>query len=468
MLRLKELGVKEFPRPLPLRNLIGPSFIILGVGLGSGELILWPYLAANFGLGIIWAAIIGITFQFILNMEIQRYTLVTGESIFVGLARKFGRFTPMWFIISTFVPWMWPGIAAASAKLIAASLGMEYSGIFGIVLLLIMGVLFSLGSVVYKTQEQIQKAIILVGVPFVFLVTIITARVDAWGSLAAGVIGRGEGYWLFPEALPIATFLAAFAYAGAGGNLNLAQSLYAREKGYGMGKYAAKITNIFANGPKQAAQLEGYTFQLNSENIENYKIWWKRINIEHALIFWITGAFTMILLSVLAYSTVYGKSGVETSINFVIHEAGAIGEKTIPALGTFFMGMAALMLFGTQFSVFGSNSRIMSENLVISDQKKFPVEHLSKYFYFFLWFQIAAGILIFALGFTEPLGLVVLGAVFNAISMFIYTGLVTLLNTTRLAKPLRPGTLRRAILTIAFLFYGGFSLFTVLQKLGIL
>src|SRR5574339_939226 len=102
-MHLQKLTEKaEFPNPLSLSKLIGPSFIILGVGLGSGELILWPYLSSNFGLGIIWAAILGITFQFFINMEIERYALATGESIFVGLTRRFGRITPYWFIMSTF------------------------------------------------------------------------------------------------------------------------------------------------------------------------------------------------------------------------------------------------------------------------------------------------------------------------------------------------------------------------------
>src|SRR4030067_1285982 len=95
---LSPLAKNELPPAPPLLKLIGPSFIILGMGLGSGELVLWPYLSSNFGLGIIWAAILGITFQFFINMEIERYTLATGESIFVGLARKFGRFAPVWVI----------------------------------------------------------------------------------------------------------------------------------------------------------------------------------------------------------------------------------------------------------------------------------------------------------------------------------------------------------------------------------
>ena len=465
MYKLKPLAIKNLPEPLPLRKLIGPSFIILGVGLGSGELILWPYLASNFGLGIIWAAVLGITFQFFINMEIERYTLVTGESIFVGLTRKFGKLTPYWFILTTLVPWMWPGIAASSAKLITTALGIEYSGLAGILLLILLGVIYSLGRVVYKTQEKVQKAIILLGIPFVLAVTLLFAKGPDWLVLAKGLLGQGEGFTLLPAALPIATFLGALAYAGAGGNLNLAQSLYVKEKGYGMGKYSGHITNILS-GKNEAVALEGSTFEPTEENLSRFRVWWKRINLEHGVVFWITGSFTMLLLSLLAYATVYKDPGVETSINFVIREGIVIAQRTFPALGTFFLGMAALMLFGTQFSVYGSNSRISSENLVIANPERFGIGKHSKYFYIFLWVQILAGIVIFALGFTEPLALVVTGAVFNAISMFIYSGMVLLLNLTRLDKSTRPSLLRICFVGAAFLFYGGFSIFTILHNIN--
>lgn len=463
---------KNLPDPLPLGKLIGPSFIILGVGLGSGELILWPYLASNFGLGIIWAAIVGIIFQFFINMEIERYTLVTGESVFVGLTRKFGSLTPFWFIATTLIPWMWPGIIASSATVFAAAIGITYSRYVGIILLIILGILYSIGKVVYKTQEKVQKAIILVGVPFIFAVTLYFAQASDWEALARGIAGIGEGYWLLPVGLPFATFLAALAYAGAGGNLNLAQSLYVREKGYGMAKYSGHITNILSS-KNEEIHLEGATFEDTEENIRKFNLWWKRINVEHMLVFLITGALTMCLLALLAYATVYKDPGVATSINFVLHEAVIIANKTLPFLGTFFLIMAGIMLFGTQFSVYGSNARIASENLVIihklRSQKEgkstFTTKHLPKYFFGFLWIQIAAGILVFMAGFTEPLALVITGAVLNAVSMFIYTGLILWMNLTSLEKHTRPGLLRTCAVFSAFLFYGGFSLFTIFQNL---
>ncbi|MFQ5452446.1 MAG: Nramp family divalent metal transporter, partial [Candidatus Paceibacterota bacterium] len=318
----------------------------------------------------------------------------------------------------------------------------------------------SIGSVVYKTQEKVQKRIILIGVPFIFLVTLYFAGGSDWYALGQGLVGAGEGYNFIPMGLPFATFLAALAYAGAGGNLNLAQSLYVKEKGYGMGKFSGRITNIL-KGKKEDIKLEGFRFDPTPGNLKRFRVWWRRMNIEHGLVFWFTGALTMLMLALLAYSTVFGDPGVETSINFVIREAQVIANRTAPFLGTFFLIMVGIMLFGTQFSVYGSNSRIAAENLIIFNQKKYKVRNLAKYFYAFLWVQLVAGVAIFASGFTEPLTLVVIGAVMNAFSMFIYTGMVLWLNMTNLPKPLRPKPIRTFFVLLAFLFYGGFSIFTV-------
>ena len=78
VMKAQALPEKDLPPAPPLRRLIGPSFIILGLGLGSGEVILWPYLASNYGLGLVWGMLLGITMQYFINMEVVRYALVRG------------------------------------------------------------------------------------------------------------------------------------------------------------------------------------------------------------------------------------------------------------------------------------------------------------------------------------------------------------------------------------------------------
>jgi hypothetical protein len=60
----KKSKQKNLPQPPSLWRTIGPSFILLGLALGSGELILWPFIAANYGLGLLWGAYWELLFNF--------------------------------------------------------------------------------------------------------------------------------------------------------------------------------------------------------------------------------------------------------------------------------------------------------------------------------------------------------------------------------------------------------------------
>ncbi len=460
---LTDFKRNEFPQAPLLRKIIGPSFVILGLGLGSGELILWPFLASKFGMGIIWGAVIGITFQFFMNMEIERYALARGESVFVGFYRKF-KLLPVWFILSTFLPWIWPGIVASSAKLLGYLFGIQDTQYLAIALLILIGIILSLGPVLYKTVEGIQKVLITLGVPSIFLLSIYLADKSIVVDTLQGIVGKGDGYWLIPVGLPFATFLGALAYAGAGGNLNLAQSNYIKEKGYGMGKYAGRITSLLT-GKSEEISLAGTTFDESPENLARFRTWWKNINIEHFFVFWLTGTVTMVLLAMLAYTTLHGTAGATSNITFVINQANVIGELLSPTVKIFFLIITGIMLFATQLTVFDATSRILSENVVLVSNDRIKERFLPKVYYSVLWIQIASGIAIFLLGFTEPLQLVVTAAVMNAIAMFVHSGLTLWLNMSSLGKNIRPSAVRIMIMSAAFLFYGGFSIFTIVDRI---
>ena len=79
--------------------------------------------------------------------------------------------------------------------------------------------------------------------------------------------------------------MGAFAYSGAGGNLNLAQSYYVKEKGWGMGKFASKISSLFSQDAK-ATKIEGQIFKDTPANYKKWQDWWKVINFEHSIIFY--------------------------------------------------------------------------------------------------------------------------------------------------------------------------------------
>ena len=205
-----------------------------------------------------------------------------------------------------------------------------------IIFLVVIGLILSMGPILYKTVENLQKTLILIGVPAIFLLSVILAQQSHWVDLIKGSVGIGKDYYLLPAGISIASFLAALAYAGAGGNLNLAQAFYIKEKGYGMGKYSGRITSVLT-GKKEEISITGTKFELTHENIQNFKQWWKNINIEHFIIFWLTGSVTILLLGLLAYVTTFGLTGQAANINFVLQEALVIGQNIFPFAGIFFL-----------------------------------------------------------------------------------------------------------------------------------
>ncbi len=78
---------RDLPEPQSLRKYLGASVILLATALGSGELLIWPYITTQAGVGLLWLAFVGFTAQYFLNMEIERYTLATGETAVTGFTR---------------------------------------------------------------------------------------------------------------------------------------------------------------------------------------------------------------------------------------------------------------------------------------------------------------------------------------------------------------------------------------------
>jgi len=449
---------KDLPRPISIWKSIGPSFILLGLAIGSGELILWPYLATHWGLGLLWGALLGISFQYVLNTEVMRYTLAWGESVFAGF-RKLSILLPVWFILSTFIPWSLPGLSSAAAEIFHNMIPWMPKKALAILLLLLTGVIISGGKSVYKTMETLQKSVIILGLPFLFIITLIVADGGTWVEAVWGIVGRGDGWWFFPEGVGIAAFLGAFAYSGAGGNLNLAQSYYVKEKGFGMGAHTPKLAALFS-GKAQKIDLFGERFADTKINYVRWQGWWRLVTREHFLVFWTLGFTSIVFLSVMARATVLNQSATE-GINFLYLEASSIGSQIHPVFSVFFLLVSAIMLFTTQVGILESSSRIISENVLLLFYHKKHKLNLSRAFYVALWGQISLGVLVYLVGFQEPRLLITISAVLNAAAMMMAFILIGILNKKKLPKTYQTSISRRIIILMAVLFFAYFLAITV-------
>ncbi|MGH3347733.1 MAG: Nramp family divalent metal transporter, partial [Nocardioides sp.] len=112
----------DLPEPAPLKKVVGPSVLLLAGAIGSGEFVLWPYITTQVGLALVWLVMIGVTTQYFLNMEIERYTLATGETAVTGFTRLWKPWGVL-FIVMAVGAWMWPGWATGGTTTASYALG---------------------------------------------------------------------------------------------------------------------------------------------------------------------------------------------------------------------------------------------------------------------------------------------------------------------------------------------------------
>ena len=112
----------DMPEPVSLRRMLGPGIIAVGIGMAAGELILWPYITALAGFGLLWLALATLAVQFVINMEIERYTLATGQTVVAGLARWWKGWGIFICVAGAF-QYMWPGWATSASTVLTFALG---------------------------------------------------------------------------------------------------------------------------------------------------------------------------------------------------------------------------------------------------------------------------------------------------------------------------------------------------------
>jgi hypothetical protein len=121
-----ELGELPAPPRFTARSwamLIGPGLVMGGAAIGGGEWLLGPIVSARYGGALLWLATLSILGQVVYNVEISRYTVFTGEPIFVGKFRvpPGPRFW-LWAYLALDFGSVFPYLAANAATPLAAVL----------------------------------------------------------------------------------------------------------------------------------------------------------------------------------------------------------------------------------------------------------------------------------------------------------------------------------------------------------
>jgi hypothetical protein len=191
--------------------LLGPGLVLGGASIGGGEWLLGPLVSARYGGALLWLATLSILGQVVYNMEISRYTLYTGEPIFVG---KF-RVAPgprfwLWAYVALDFGSFFPYLAANAATPLAAVLlgripsaqgAFSFLGMSGTDLGLLQGlryvcfllVLLPLvfGGKVYNSLKAVMSFKIAVVLGFLSLLALFYSDAYTWREITTGFLKVG-------------------------------------------------------------------------------------------------------------------------------------------------------------------------------------------------------------------------------------------------------------------------------------
>jgi len=448
-------AVREMPEPpSSFGRIIGPGIIAAGVGMASGEFILYHYIASQVGLVFVWAALIGLATQYFLNMEIERYTLATGETALTGFSRYWRHWGLVFALLAYFAN-LWPGWVTSSATLVTYLIGGDVVPI-AIGMLLVIGMTLTMAPVVYQALEKIEMFKVAAVILLIVVAAVFAIEASVWADAPQIVTNPG-----IPDELGLPLLLGALAFAGAGGGQNLCQSNWIRDKRFGMGAYVPRIVSPVTGKP-EAAPSTGYVFEPTEQNLSRWRTWWRFANLEQLSTFVLISFVTILFTSLLAYATVFGEPNLPDDVGFLQVEGEALNAAVGGWFGTFFWVIGAISLFAAALGIVDYTSRLGADVLKTAYLRD-AVE--SKIYFWLVWGLVAIGCAILLAGFDQPIVLLVISAVTGGVMMFIYSALLLLVNRRVLPEQIRPGIGRVAALIWSFLLFGVLAVLTFNQQI---
>jgi hypothetical protein len=465
----KQAILPEPPRPRGLAwlGVVGPGVIVLGGSIGSGEFLLGPAAFVRYGLSLLWVTSVAAFLQTVLNTELMRYTIATGEPVFTGFMRTkpHSTFWAWFYSILYFLQVGWPGWAGAAAGAIwflysrelagPAQAGAVYwigAGTFA----LCVGILL-FGRRIERTLEILNWVLVASILSGFLILAVLFVPLENWAGGAAGLFGYDTGQHAFsfiPSGADFFLIGAFAAYSGAGGVINLTLSNWARDKGYGMGSMVGYIPAA-VGGRKVPLASTGFIFSPDEASLQRWRGWWRIVRADQWVIYF-TGALLGMFLPAILYVS-FIRHGTEIR---GLGVAAALADAMVSSAGPVFGGIVALMavwvLFKTQLDIVDGTTRAITDILWTGSARVRGWRGGDVRIVYYGVLAVIAVWGVIALRLAQPILLLQLGANMAGIVFVISALHVLYINTTLLPEPLRPPLWRRVALVATSVFYGGF------------
>ncbi|WP_347986854.1 Nramp family divalent metal transporter [Methylomonas sp. AM2-LC] len=426
---LQQLPRQTMPRFPGWLAALGPGVVWMALAQGSGELIWWPYMVAKYGLTFLWLLIPACLLQYPLNLEIGRYTLLTGESIFHGfirLHRGFGIF--LWLLMT--VSFLWFGAFASAGGTALAELthwpqgwsqrGQSLFWGYASIAVFISAILAS--GVVYTLIERFMKlvaVVTVVGLLCACLQTEVQAAIPSFMQGLLGPVGPMPQPWDSQDASKL---LTAITFAGLGGFWILFYSYWLRDKGAGMAGLVGRITGL--GGAEEAVLCEGFLPTDESKSAVRWQIWRRFLKVD-ILVGILGNLFTTLMTCLLAYALLLPKGLLPQEYELAVVQSqffavtwGEIGR-------LLFLVVAAAFLTDTWLATADAVSRIQAD-IVLTLFPKSRQWSARRWYYIFL--ALLTVITSFTMQLDAPGPLILISALIGFIGTILFPVALYLMN----------------------------------------
>ena len=460
--QLPPWGVRDLPAPpaFTFRNAlltVGPGVIGLGVAIGSGEWLIGPAVILKHGAALLWITTVAVLLQVVLNQEMARYTLYTGEPIINGFMRlRPGPTFWGWsYAIFGLAQYGWPGWALASATATTALLlGRVPAAADASTVIAIGYGTFALCFVITLTGRKVERTLeyamwfmVLGIIVYLGLIDLFTVSAENWMRVGIGLVSVGtrpqDADWLL---------IGAFAaYSGSGGVGNAYITNWMRDKGYGMAATVGYIPSLL--GKAVALPPYGNVFPITPKSLAVWRDWWKYVHLDQWGIFGFGSLLGMALTAL--FTLQYVPAGTVAG-EWAVANLQAQGIALVHGRLFWYLTLVCglWILFSTQLGIVDGLPRATTDIVWAASPRLRRTGDVRIVYYgvlliFALWGCIA-------LNLARPLTLIVIGANAAAV-IFVFESIQTLvINRRVLPRELRPALWREACLVLCALFYGGF------------
>ena len=416
--------------------------IVSGSIVGSGEILLTSGLGAAAGFTLLWWVLVSCWSKSIVQAEITRYCISTGDTYMRALNRLPGKIEgpkgpvgwPVWLAVLSFFPGIFGlgGIVGGAGQ----GLALMFDGLNPILAtgLVSVGAIGILATGSYPYLERIMLGLVM----SFTVITLFSSGVMQTTEFQMTLEDLAEGFsFEFPLAVA-ALAIAMYGYTGVNGGEIAAYTYWCVEKGY------PKYIGADSTDPRWVERARGWIKVLHAD------VWLTLLILTLATVpFYLLGAGVL-------HATGARPEGLETIEVLAGMFTGTLGGWSILlfAVGAF------CILFSTTLSAVGAGGRVFPDYIVEFGFIKRTQIHRRQ------WtrgYVIVIPIIAFCLdmGFQNPVILVMISASFAAITLPIQSGATLWLQRRHMDQRIKPHWILKSALWATFVFQLLMSVFVI-------